>query len=471
MSSIRRQLTRNLLAATLLLLGGGLLAVYLLAREMVFEQFDATLRAKAFAISTLTRVGAGGVSVDFTDRFLRGFDADKPRDFFQLWDEQGRTLARSESLKKRGDLPRRFGKVQKPERWNFPLPTGRPGRAVGFAFKPRTDETRASDSAPAVWLVVATDREDLEEVLWGLLGLSAGCAVLLIAATLWLIPRVLRSGLRPLDQLGDQAARINAESLAARFPTGEFPVELQPIAGRLNELLARLEQSFERERRFSADLAHELRTPIAELRSAAECALKWPDARDPATDRDTLVIAQQMEALVARMLALTRGEQTQIAVAAEPVALEPLVREVWRTFAARAAERRLAVSFALAPLIANADAALLRSVVTNLCDNAADYAPSDGEVRFSLEDQDGRVSLQVANPAPDLEAGDVDRLFDRFWRKEAARSDHGHVGLGLALARAFAAAMGWALTARLDERGWLVLSLTSPQVSPPVMLG
>jgi signal transduction histidine kinase len=85
------------------------------------------------------------------------------------------------------------------------------------------------------------------------------------------------AGLSPLNQLANQAASITADSLATRFPTEIWPGELTPISSRLNDLLERLEQSFERERRFSADLAHELRTPIAELRSLAELALKWPE--------------------------------------------------------------------------------------------------------------------------------------------------------------------------------------------------
>ena len=457
MNSIRRQLTRNLLIATLVLLGGGLLAVYLLAREMVLEQFDAALRAKALAISTTTRAGPEGISVAFNDRFLRGFDDDKPRDFFQMWDESDRTIAQSESLRKRDNLPRRTGKLEKPERWSLTLPTGRPGRAIGFKFKPAADG--AGQGAREVKLVVAADAENLEEALWALLGLSAGCAALLVGATLWLIPRVLRRGLRPLEVLGEQAARIEAETLATRFQAEALPVELQPIAGRLNDLLARLERSFERERRFSADLAHELRTPIAELRSLAECALKWPETRDSSSDRDTLAIAQQMEQLVTHLLALARSEQGELTVQTVTVALDEMVRDVWRGFAARAEERGLKVGISLAPAAAAADAALLRAVLVNLCENAVDYTPAGGEVLIAVTTRHDRVIVTVANETADLAPTDVDRLFDRFWRKEAARTGGRHFGLGLSLARAFATAMKWRLDARLDgER--LILSLS-----------
>lgn len=470
MSSIRRQLTRNLLGATLVLLGGGLAAVYLAARHAVLEQFDAALRAKALAISTLTRATGEGAVVEFSDRFLRGFDDSKPRDFFQLWDAAGKPVGRSESLLKRDDLPRRVGTPDKMEQWDFTLPNGRPGRAVGFSFRPRASGMRRGETVADVQLVVASDREDLDETLWELFGLSAGCAVLLIGATVWLIPRVLRRGLRPLGELGERAAGIDAESLATRFPVEDLPVELRPIAQRLNDLLGRLEHSFARERRFSADLAHELRTPLAELRSAAECALKWPETRDAATDRDTLAIAQQMETLVTQMLALTRGDQGQLAAQLAPVAVDQLVREVWRTFDARAAERGLVVEFELTPAVARADAALLRSIVANLCDNAVDYTPPGGRISFAVDSVHGKTLLRIANSTADLSPAEVPRMFDRFWRKESARTSGQHVGLGLSLARSFAVAMDWTLAAQLDADGRLVFTVAGPAISQPVIL-
>ena len=153
-------------------------------------------------------------------------------------------------------------------------------------------------------LVVASDRDDLDEALAALALALLGCGAALLAVTIVIVPRLLRRELAPLNELAERAAHVNADSLATRFPSDGLPGELAPISGRLNDLLARLEQAFERERQFGADLAHELRTPIAELRSLAEVALKWPDAREATTDRETLAIALQMEGIVTRLLAL-----------------------------------------------------------------------------------------------------------------------------------------------------------------------
>lgn len=466
MISIRQRLVRKLLGTVLLILIGGLAALYFGAREVATDQFDRTVHAKALAISTLTFQTGDGFRFEFTDRFMRGFDDRKPTDYFQLWELNGREIARSESLPPRASLPRRVGKINRPADWNLTLPNGRPGRAIGFTFKPTAADPRARGPERELQLVVASDREELDETLWRLLALSGGWGLLLIGATLWAIPRVLRSGLQPLDALGEQAASIDADSLGTRFALAELPPELRPIAQRLNDLFGRLEQSFERERRFSSNLAHELRTPVAELRSIAECALKWPDARDASVDQDTLAIALQMERIVTHLVAMARGEQGGLVVKNEPVALAPLIRDIWQSLAARANARDLRILFELPPTTALADPALLRSILTNLFENAADYTPTGGSISIAIQRRAEQVAILIANTTHDLTAKDVPKLFDRFWRKDAARSGGTHLGLGLALSRSFAHAMGWTLTAALNDRRQIVFTLAGPSGAP-----
>lgn len=465
MISIRRQLTRTLLASFIVLLGGGLAAVFFAARDEIQEQFDDALRSKALAISTLTEQnGKGGIDLDFTNQFFHSFSGERPRDYFQLLQPGGPTLARSESLHG-ADLPARPGSLAHPKFWNLDLPNGRPGRAISLTFLVKAQEGEPDDAHaknPAVRLIVASDRADLDEALTELLAIAAGCGVLLLVATLWVMPRVLKRGLQPLDRLAEQAARINADSLTARFPTEGIPVELQPICGRLNDLLARLELSFERERRFSADLAHELRTPLAELRSQAECALKWPDTREPAADRDTLAIAAQMEAIVTHLLALARGEQGRLSINLESLPLKPLLEETWRRFAPVVEARQLRVHLTLAPIAVRADSALLRSILGNLFDNAVDYTPTGGEISLEIHPDHTSTTIRLTNTTDNLDPGDVPKLFDRFWRKEASRTGGQHFGLGLSLARTLAEAMGWTLAAELDDSHRLTFILRGP---------
>jgi signal transduction histidine kinase len=131
------------------------------------------------------------------------------------------------------------------------------------------------------------------------------------------------------------------------------------------------------------------------------------------------------------------------------------VADTWRPFAARAATRSLRVELTVNSGQVMADPVLLRSILANLFDNAVDYAPVGGEIVVTRSVTGG---LSIANTASGLAAEDVAKLFDRFWRKESARSGGEHVGIGLSLARTFATAMGWRLTAVL-ESGRLIFIL------------
>jgi two-component system sensor histidine kinase QseC len=283
----------------------------------------------------------------------------------------------------------------------------------------------------------------------------------MIVMALFVIRRLLARGLQPLNDLADKTARVDVDSLSIRFSLDDLPTELRPIAFRLNDLFARLEHSFERERRFSADLAHELRTPLAELRSMLECALKWPDAREPHTDEEVLAICRHMERLVASILSMTRGEEGRIEVVSQALAVDQMVQRVWQKFAPAAAAKKILVDISALPATAVADESLLSSILTNLFDNAVEYTPAGGKITIFVIPSEAGTAVRVSNTVERFEAEDLPRLFDRFWRKETARTGDKHLGLGLTLARAFAGAMRWKLAASYGSDGRLTMTLHS----------
>jgi len=302
----------------------------------------------------------------------------------------------------------------------------------------------------------------------------AGCGLLVLALTAGTMPILLRRELAPLDHLAEQTQHIDADSLSARFLTAGLPGELAPITTRLNDLLERLQKAFDRERQFSADLAHELRTPLAELRSLAELALKWPDARDADFDGHVLAIALRMELMVTRLLAIVRSEHGQFSVSCEPVCVSALVSAVCQPLQVKAAARRLAIEVDVpAAFEIHSDPVVLRSIMTNLVENAVEYSSPGGTVRIHSDAQEGRFNLAVTNPVEQLEAADLPNLGDRFWRKDAARSSRDHSGLGLSVVRALAAALGCNLRATLDDSAGLSMTVSGPikprnHVVPPI---
>jgi len=458
-TTIRQRLTRKLGLTIGLLIAAGGLAVYLCARTALQGQFDAGLRAKAQALSTLTEQKAGKVEIDFSDENMRSFEMGG-RDFFELRLVDGTTVERSRSL---GDtsLPVEHGTPEAPVFWNLALPGGQSGRAVGMKFRPNLDGAPQATTPADAILVVASDRGQLDRTLATLQLVLIGCGLVLLVATAWVVPRVMRHELRPLQELADHAARIDAASLSARFPTTGLPGELGAIAARLNELLARLQDSFERERHFSSDVAHEFRTPVAELRSLAELAIKLPDARAADADQETLAIALHLESMLARLLALARGEQGGLPVQRKRVELAAFVRDVCDPFREKARAHELEFKIkAPASAQAETDPVLLRSILRSLVDNAVEYTPRGGTVEVEASTVEDTFTLRVINPVENLDPSDLPHLFERFWRKDAARSSDGHTGLGLSLARTFAEAIGCELSAALVGPARLAVTLT-----------
>ena len=193
-------------------------------------------------------------------------------------------------------------------------------------------------------------------------------------------------------------------------------------------------------------------------------ALKWPEERTAENDKAVLEIALQMEALVARMQALARAEQARAPVEKEPVALAVLVEGLLEALAETIGKRRLTVERILAvDAVFETDAVLMRSIVTNLLENAVNYSRVGGVIVIAAEMADKAFVFRVSNPTNDLGADDLPKLFERFWRKDNSRTGGTHAGLGLALSRSLAEQLGCALGASLDARGVLTMTLRGPR--------
>jgi signal transduction histidine kinase len=456
--SIRRQLTLNLLGGFGLLLICSMAAIYLLIRLALLKEFDASLHAKAWTIISATEFGRDGLHVELPDDYFAQANDDATPQYYELWQADGRVCARSPSLTT-VDLPRRFASADAPAYWNISLPGGHAGRAVGLEFSPKAeDEHRTRSAPPKAVIVVATDRQPLDRTLNTLAIVLIVTGIITVCITVPLINVSLRRGHAPLDELSRQAAAINADSLSRRFSVDALPGELRPITSKLNDLLSRLEQSFARERRFSADLAHELRTPLAELRSHAEVELAWPQKGDAQNYREILDIALQMEAMVSRLLELARGENGKIALQIETVPVAQLADEVWQSLAVKAVTKRLAVDFRVpGDARVQTDRTLFRSILVNLLSNSIEYTPQAGHL--TIEWHNELQKLTVANTVQDLSPDDLPHLFERLWRKDKSRTGTEHCGLGLALSKEYASLLNLNLSASFTTDNSLAMTL------------
>lgn len=459
MSSIRRALTVRLVGGLLLVLGALGALLYLLVKDQLTAQFDAALEEKARVLSSLMKQEGDRFELELEDAPMPEFARAVDPEYFQI-SLGGLPFLRSPSLGD-GNLNWRDGDI--------PLPDGRPGRMTTLTFPVRVEKAPPTGRPATATLAVARGRAPLDQGLRSVrraIGAVGLCLLVLIPA---LVIPVVRGRLRPLDDVAGQAATIDARSLDQRFRAEDLPAELQPIARRLNDLLQRLSGAFERERRFSADVAHELRTPIAELRALAEVALLAPES--PASARqfqDVLGAALQMERLVTALLTLARCESGRQPVSPEPVSLGHALSEAWSPLAEKARLKNLKVSLFAGDALVTTDKLMLASILGNLLSNAVEYAPAGGAVGWTIATGEAGVEVAVSNTNGDLQPADLERAFEPFWRKDAARSDGQHGGLGLSLVAAFARLIG--AEVRLALAGGEVrasLTLRRPGSAPP----
>ncbi len=381
----------------------------------------------------------------FHEAALPEFQRSDRSEYYQVWDEDREVVAKSPSLDE-ATLPAPQVVGGSPVFRNAELPDGRPGRIVALRFRPRlsvSGESAPLDNEELV-IAMARSRGDLDEALRVLMVGMVLSGFLLVGGAAWVVRRTVARELAPLNALAHQATAIDAGNLTDRFPAKGLPDELTPITMRLNELLGRLETAFLREKRFTSDVAHELRTPIAELRTLAEVGLRSGEIQDGHEDReaylsDVLAIATQMDHLVAALLTLARCASGQYEVSHERVDLAAVVAEAWRPLAAEAGEHGLRTEFLVpAQTAVRTDRTLLSAIVVNLLANVEHYTPRDGTVTVELVVHESQAALRVTNTNVHLDAADLPRLIEPFWRKDPARSDTSHSGIGLAVVAAFA---------------------------------
>jgi len=463
--SIQRALIVRLLGALLAVLIGTSVGLFFLVRQVLERQFDDALVSKARLLSAFVkRDEEGRLEMELEEAQMPEFERARGAEYFAVRDG-GSMLFASPSLAGRA-LPaasdRSAGAVSSRD---DVLPDGRRGRIVWLPFVPYSEEggspsrvAGAGTTSRPLIMQIARERESLDARLRDLSAAVGLMALVLLIAIPVVVARVIPRNLRPLDDLARRAATIDAQSLDLRFPAEGLPSELAAITARLNELLERLSASFQRERRFTADVAHELRTPIAELRALAEVALAGPGEpnRETVVLQDARDIALQMERLVTSLLALSRFQSGHQPVKRELVEVAAAISRVWSPLEGIARQRRLRIDLGdgVTGQVA-ADPALFDSVLRNLLENATTYTPEGGRVAISTAREGDTTTITVANTSGDLDETDRPHLFEPFWRKDAARTDGFHSGLGLALVASMVRLMGGVVSAYLTPDGWV----------------
>jgi two-component system sensor histidine kinase QseC len=469
-----RILTGIILCNTLLLLGGSVL-LYVVVRSLLVHQFDDVLQTKVGLLATLTEQRGVEIELHFADEFMPEFEAEADPEYFQVWIDGGGVLERSNSLAG-ADLPRVFGTIAEPVIQDLDLPDGRAGRMIGIRVPVEEYRPfRGVDPGRATVIIVqARGRVRLDTVLAGLSLRLALLALVLVFLTSSLTLWTVRRGLSPLAGVAAHVKAMDLPKLPAALSTAGLPRELVDVVERLNELTERLRAAFARERRTTANIAHELRTPISELQALTEVALRWPDDPQYSADvnRQAHAIALQMKRQITTILQLARAESESFEPQPEPLSLRGELARCWEEHrqAAEHKEQRFHLDVPADRLVL-ADRSVVEILLHNLLHNAVEYAPRGGDIDCAAASANGHVTLTISNPDASLSPADLENLAEPFWRKDEARRNPAHVGLGLALVKQLAAVSHIPLGFGLESGRFQVsLSFTAPHRAGSVEL-
>jgi len=310
-------------------------------------------------------------------------------------------------------------------------------RAQGRSYEVLLGPARIGGSADAVLVGIARDNAADEAVLrhfraavlvvWIAGSLAAGALGYFAAGR----------GLRPLGRMVDAAARIGAESLDERLDVRDAPRELQELAESFNAMLERLDRSFRRLSDFSSDLAHELRTPLSSLMLQAQVALGKP--RSEAELRHVLESGleelERLSRMTNDMLFIAKAEHAGHRLNLEHVRLEEEAGKVFEYFEPLASERRVRLDLNGSVQVL-ADRSMMRRMLANLVSNAVRHARAGSAVQVAVAHEGALARVEVTNEGAELPPEAGERMFDRFFRVESARTSSGEgAGLGLAIVK------------------------------------
>jgi len=468
MYSLRTRLIIGVIIGILLLLTVFSVGIYTVIRGALLRQFDASLASTARILAASVEMDGNEVDLEVDVQQMPEFQDRKRPTYYQLWRLDGTVVTKSPLLD-RGELPRLSGSLEGPDFRTIKGIGGILQRTAGFSFIPRLADSDSKTAKPQpLTLAVARDStailSQLRFLRWLLFFASAavtGLSVLVAALT-------VRQGLRPLTAIAGEIATIRENDLSTRIGTTSVPDEVLPIKNRLNDLLSRLEEAFKRERRFTADVAHELRTPLSGIRSTIEVTLAR--ARNSSEYQtvlsECLAIVETMQTMVSNLLMIARLDAHQITFRRAQINLTELVNCCWRPFSDRALEHEIVFENCIPlEMTCESDPENLSTALSNLLDNAIEYTDNGGQIWVTAHHYDDSIEIAVANTGCKLTSEQVPHVFDCFWRADPSRTATGiHCGLGLSLVQRIVRALGGSTDASVQADGIFTVRLTLPDM-------
>ena len=434
---IRLRLTAWFFAVLAVVLSAFGLAAYLEMRHSIHRTVDEELQIRAEGVRQLIQRNLDrGTEDDLQEGLREHTELRMGGALLQVSDQQGNWIYRSPVMSDYG----------------VPRMTAPPKNAVDFRTRVRTAKGEDAVMPLRVWtqkaavggetylIQSAFEMDDFYEALdhFALL-LWVSIPLLLLSAAAggyWISTRALA----PVDQITQTARTISAQNLSSRLVVPATGDELQRLSETLNGMLARLEAAFKKITQFTADASHELRTPVAVMRTRAELSLRKARSAEEYRDviAEVLTELEKTSALIEQLMFLARADSGAETLKFAPTNVGEILREACHQGTALAEAKQIGFQEQITgdPMWIQGDAGSLRRLFLILIDNAVKYTPANGHVEVSLHRNDGYAVAQVRDTGIGIAETDLPNVFERFYRADKARTrETGGVGLGLSIGR------------------------------------
>lgn len=451
-NSIKARLITIVILSQTLLAAGLLFTGIFYTRRRLLSTLDAGMQARAMSVAALVRYteDASG-NVYFDDSLMPSSLDPKHPDLFAVWTERSGLLTRSANWPVGLEVPP-TGR----DHWNFKWAHVH-YRGLRVFQLPVLDREEGKTFRPqSLTIVYAAPMHQLDEQVQQAGTWIAIASLSLLGATVLLALWGIQRGLSPLQQLAAQAGRVSTHSWELQLPEDAQRIEeLRPLIQSMTTMLARLQHSFDQQREFLGNAAHELKTPVTVLKSTLQSLLQRPRASEEyqAGLKHSLEDLERLEQLLQWMLRLARAEQWAHGALRRDLQVIDVattcVEAVERT-------RQLAESRGTTihlskngPVLFRADPEDLQLVWTNLLENAVRYGPEGGSVEVGISRVNaGQAQIVFEDHGEGIAPADLPHLFERFYRGDPSRTRAtGGFGLGLAIAKALVEAYGGTITA------------------------
>jgi two-component system sensor histidine kinase TctE len=440
-ASLRWHLTYWLIGPLLLLVTAGSFVSYRIALNAATKAYDSALLDPVLAIASHLHRRGEQLELDLPSIAIEALRIDtEDRVYYQVLGPGGELIAGTARLPA---PPDRLA----PEEHIF-YDTRLEGERVRVA-------ARAVKAEPGTAIVqVAETLVKRDKLVLELLLASTAPQLLIAFAAVALLWFSIGQGLRPLDRLRDEIAARSPRDLRP-VPEQDKPQEVRPLVGALNGLLFRLNAAIESQQRFIANAAHQLRTPLAGLKTHAELARRQPSGLELKSLLDMIAgETQRTSHLVNQLLTLARAEPGE-AASGQPVNLHEIISRDLRGWVQRAVEKNIDLGFELQDAWVLGEPLLLRELVANLLDNALAYTEAGGSVTVRTGVRDGESVLEVEDNGPGIPESEREKVFERFYRIAATGGEGCGLGLSIVSEIAERHSASVALSVPAEGRGTL----------------